>query len=851
MATLIEHGNDARRHSALNVAHHLANAHTSHAPLMTAPMRGTPQGTALSASQNTAPVAEFRCLFTHDVRRKQKRWQDGFLKFHSFNSRVMVYDESRNFLGDTYYKDSNELHEGDQLSLDKGVMVEVAEAMGVTQTDLTALFEKKSKEPVLQPRAASLSKPFPRPSVVAPNTVQRNTSQLRHKSLNTLLGTPKGPIGKAQPMQSPFETRKEKEKENNLGLERAAKRHKTAHPPSPWRASSPAHEESPIANKVAPSLPRLPAPKAMRKAPAFIPPSALVIDVESEQDPCPSIFSDVSLPSPPPLKAKARKDTVPAKKPAPVPRPVVESVAAHEKPPVQDPKIPRGKVPVPSVKALETPKQLAPGSSPPVSASNRLANVESAILPLNLPFERPVSPAPPPRNPKAKSLRLSAGVKRGTLICQTLPPHTSSIRSAQRPSGAVQRIRQASHSVSREPSPAVSDSGPSRPRKSTAKSQKDAPRSKRKEADASTGVPVKRTKFSLLPRQASLDMSDDPELVHGMMDESLIVLPPPISPVNNNNDDTSPKPVQSKSPPAQHLTGKDEDTQDLVVVEDVSAGGIRAKAKLMEERLHKTKSTKKAAAKAKPVTSPPILEAPNSVCQDTSPAHTDASDNRSRTSSSSPKKLALSTGGFNKKPKRNSRLSPTTMAAPPIPSPPERRNETVALPPHPLRAASKGPLMSTTELAALLQTSTKPPKDTIEDSSSTTPGKSPNRNFRRVRSENDAPIPSAADDWEKRNLPKTSSTLTDITDPGAETVTLAPTIITAVEEPAKKPSQLATLIKRTDPQRRFKRTQSLVVQTNVQTVAAEVDPPSPVIDRDVGPWSTEAGDLFDWRPPGR
>ena len=31
----------------------------------------------------------------------------------------------------------------------------------------------------------------------------------------------------------------------------------------------------------------------------------------------------------------------------------------------------------------------------------------------------------------------------------------------------------------------------------------------------------------------------------------------------------------------------------------------------------------------------------------------------------------------------------------------------------------------------------------------------------------------------------------------------------------------------------------------------EVDLPSPVVDKDVGPWSTEAGDLFDWRPPGR
>ncbi|KAH7061047.1 hypothetical protein B0J12DRAFT_541492, partial [Macrophomina phaseolina] len=30
----------------------------------------------------------------------------------------------------------------------------------------------------------------------------------------------------------------------------------------------------------------------------------------------------------------------------------------------------------------------------------------------------------------------------------------------------------------------------------------------------------------------------------------------------------------------------------------------------------------------------------------------------------------------------------------------------------------------------------------------------------------------------------------------------------------------------------------------------EKTPPSPVVDMDIGPWSTEAMDLFDWKPPG-
>ena len=158
--------------------------------------------------------------------------------------------------------------------------------------------------------------------------------------------------------------------------------------------------------------------------------------------------------------------------------------------------------------------------------------------------------------------------------------------------------------------------------------------------------------------------------------------------------------------------------------------------------------------------------------------------------------------------------------------------------------------MSTTELASLLQKPhnlAKALPDPIEDGSNiTSAGKSPSRNFRRVRSENDAPIPSTADDWEKRNLPKTSSNI-------ADTVDDPPITATVPEEPKKKKSSgLDALIKRTDPRRKFKRTQSLQVDTNVPSAAmGEVELPSPVVDKDVGPWSTEAGDLFDWRPPGK
>jgi hypothetical protein len=202
-------------------------------------------------------------------------------------------------------------------------------------------------------------------------------------------------------------------------------------------------------------------------------------------------------------------------------------------------------------------------------------------------------------------------------------------------------------------------------------------------------------------------------------------------------------------------------------------------------------------------------------------------------------KPVFSTGGFVKKPKR---ITKKTAVASPTPEVPKlaAQNDIVAPSPHSLHTGKNGSLMSTTELAALLSKPKKRTrnKDHIQDDPTHPPEKSPARKIRRVRSENDAPIPSTAEDWEKRNLPKTSSS----------NITEAETSI-PVPEAKKKVSALAALVKRTDPRRRIQRTQSLVVDTNLEV--EDVILPSPVLDKDVGPWSTEAFDLFDWRPPVR
>ncbi|KAF2629439.1 hypothetical protein BU25DRAFT_337681 [Macroventuria anomochaeta] len=757
---------------------------------MTTPLRSTPHA-QLPASQ-TAPVAQFRCLYTPDIRKKQKKWQDGYLTFHTFNSRVMVYDQARNFLGDTYYKDSNELHEGDELTLDKGVMVEVADAIGVTQTDLAPLFEKKPKEapppPSAPPRRFQPPSQVARPQVApSTSTARPNAQQLRHKPLNTLLGTPKGPIGKSLPIKSPYEARqereKEKEKENDFAVDRAAKRQKTTHNPlrsATLGLSSRVREESPAPKNALPLWAKTSDARTARKPANPIPPGAPVITLD-ELDTITHVSSDASLPSTPPGVSKTA--TGPAVTPAPPVRP-----APIERPVQQTPKLRRGKVPVPSVKALEAPRAPPPASSPPVSASNRLTNVDFAVQPTpakeparRLPKQpSPPQPAPPSksptRNPQAKSLRLSKGPKR--------------------------------------------------------------------KANTDGGDATKRARR--LPDNALEIFESDQEVIHGLMDQRLLVSETP-----------HPEPMLAPDSPEQMLsksrTSKSVARNAPKTTPPKTKEGGALRATLPPAQIPKASEPKRRPVeKSQPVHKPPppavpIAEPVQIIGRAASPALSAVSESRSRTTSLSPRKLAaLSTGGFRKKSKRAT-PQPTTPASDKPPSAP--RNETVALPPHPLRANKRGPVMTTTELAAMLQKPKKKPNvsvDPIEDEGATT-GISPNLKVRRVRSDNDAPIPSTSEDWEKKNLPKPTPTITDTESTMAVE---APEVPAVAAVPARKKSGLAALIKKTDPRKKFVRTQSLHVDTNV-TVENDADSPlvSPVVDKDVGPWSTEAFDLFDWRPP--
>ncbi|KAI9793714.1 MAG: hypothetical protein M1816_007609 [Peltula sp. TS41687] len=195
----------------------------------------TPRTLSLSVpcTQNTAPILEFRCLYTHDIRRKSKRWQDGFLRFHTFNKRVMVYDLPRNFVGDSHWRETNDLTDGDEFELERhGILVQVGEALGRTEQDLSVLFEKKVREREQRLQRADQSRtPLRRSAGPArafspPLGRTPNPPHTHSRTLSDILQTPARNTAQATwPGKSPFEQLRAND--GGAPRERSSKKRKT------------------------------------------------------------------------------------------------------------------------------------------------------------------------------------------------------------------------------------------------------------------------------------------------------------------------------------------------------------------------------------------------------------------------------------------------------------------------------------------------------------------------------------------------------------------------------------------------------------------------------------------------
>jgi hypothetical protein len=129
--------------------------------------------------------------------------------------------------------------------------VQVADSVGVTETDLTGLRKSKKKGS----NEHGLTSPMQRAPLTAraPQGIgSRSTTQSKHRSLNALLGTTRGPLGKAAlPSRSPFDERHAGVENHEWEHHRSPKRQRTDSRGA-WTVSRTTRSAKPLAPKAPP-----------------------------------------------------------------------------------------------------------------------------------------------------------------------------------------------------------------------------------------------------------------------------------------------------------------------------------------------------------------------------------------------------------------------------------------------------------------------------------------------------------------------------------------------------------------------------------------------------------------------
>jgi hypothetical protein len=181
----------------------------------------------------SATVFDYICLYTHDLKRKQKRWQDGRLKYHTFNKRIMVYDERGSLVGDAHWRLDYDLDEGEEIELERGgVIVQVSNCVGQREQDISEVVKKRNKD--IDRQNASTAQSSIQNHQSTPRTQPPSHFQLRHRPLNELITSPGQGIGRASvPSISPFEERQIQSGGNRINDSQPAKRRRVEiSPPS-------------------------------------------------------------------------------------------------------------------------------------------------------------------------------------------------------------------------------------------------------------------------------------------------------------------------------------------------------------------------------------------------------------------------------------------------------------------------------------------------------------------------------------------------------------------------------------------------------------------------------------------
>lgn len=145
------------------------------------------QGTA----QLRADIYEFACLYSPDVRKKRKEWRDGYVRWHTFNYRAILYDEGRKQV-DSRFLPGHEVIEGESIEFDRH-LVEVNERLETTRANLEHVIRGGAVRTPARDRQSPLR-----------NLVSASGSASRHSQTIHELYTPAPQAGRRLPKTSTF-----------------------------------------------------------------------------------------------------------------------------------------------------------------------------------------------------------------------------------------------------------------------------------------------------------------------------------------------------------------------------------------------------------------------------------------------------------------------------------------------------------------------------------------------------------------------------------------------------------------------------------------------------------------------
>lgn len=111
-----------------------------------------------------ADIHEFSVLFTRSVKKKQKDWHDGYLKWHTFNFRAILYDDQRKQVANEFFP-RRTIRSDSELEF-SSALVQIGEQTEILQANLEQIYRSNARIHDVSPVSAGNPKAAQMPRMV-------------------------------------------------------------------------------------------------------------------------------------------------------------------------------------------------------------------------------------------------------------------------------------------------------------------------------------------------------------------------------------------------------------------------------------------------------------------------------------------------------------------------------------------------------------------------------------------------------------------------------------------------------------------------------------------------------------